>query len=252
MKLKFLIAIVCLGLFLGINNYAKAVGEGAACGTSANGATCDSPYVCTDSGGKINATDSSDYFYCGAASSTSTAAATGATSTTTFANPITATTAQGLLTNLLTALQGVVAIIAIIMIIVGGLMYMFAGVNEKMVENAKATIGGAIIGLAIVFAGPAFLKEILTIVGGTDNSGLLNTAPTLQTIAKNILNLLLSIVGIIAIISLIVGGGFYLTAYGDEDRIKKGKDIITASLTGIIIAAAALVIVQQIATLIGS
>jgi hypothetical protein len=120
-----------------------------------------------------------------------------------------------------------------------------------MVETAKATIGGAVIGLAIIFAAPAFLKEILTILGGSDNSGLLGNAPTLKAIAERILNLLLSIVGILGIIGLIIGGGFYLTAYGDEDRIKKGKDVVTASLIGIIIAAASLIIVRQIAVLLG-
>jgi type IV secretory pathway VirB2 component (pilin) len=173
------------------------------------------------------------------------------TVTTEFANPITPTTLQGLLTNVLTSLRGIVALIAIIMIIVGGMMYMFAGVNEKMVETAKSTIGGAVIGLAIIFAAPAFLKEILTILGSSDATGLLGSAPSLKAIAERILNLLLSIVGILGIIGLIIGGGFYLTAYGDEDRIKKGKDVITASLIGIIIAAASLIIVRQIAVLLG-
>lgn len=170
----------------------------------------------------------------------------------TFTNPITANDAQGLLTSILTALQGIVAIIAIIMIIVGGIMYMFAGVDEKMVETAKKTIAGAVIGLAIVVAAPAFLKEILGILGGSDTSGLLSNAPSLKDIAEKVLNLLLSIVGILAIIGLIIGGGFYLTAYGDEDRIKKGKDIITASIFGIVIASAALIIVRQIAAIFGN
>jgi len=168
-----------------------------------------------------------------------------------FTNPITPTTLQGLLTNILQNLQGIVALIAIIFIIIGGIMYMFAGVNEKMVETAKTTITGAVIGLAIIFAAPAFLKEILTILGGSDNSGLLGNAPSLKTIAERILNLLLSIVGILGIIGLIIGGGFYLTAYGDEDRINKGKSVISASLVGIIIAAAALIIVRQISVLLG-
>ncbi|MFA6973657.1 MAG: pilin [Parcubacteria group bacterium] len=178
-------------------------------------------------------------------------AAAGSTAPTTFENPITANSIEDLLGNLLKALQGVVALIAIIMIVVGGLMYMFAGVDEKMVETAKKTIGGAVIGLAIVFAAPAFLKEILIIVGGPSDAGLLSAAPRLKTIAENVLSLLLSIVGILGIIGLIIGGGFYLTSYGDEERIKKGKDIIAASLFGLIIAMAALIIVKQIAALFG-
>jgi type IV secretory pathway VirB2 component (pilin) len=171
-------------------------------------------------------------------------------SSTTFANPLKVNSVQALLTSLLSALQGLVAIVAIIMIIVGGIMYMFAGVDQKMMENGKKTIGGAVIGLAIVFAAPAFLKEILTILGGTDSSGLLSSAPSLQTIAQRVLNLLLSIVGILGIIGLVAGGAIYLTAYGDEERIKKAKSMIAGSIMGIIIALAALVIVRQIANLL--
>jgi len=182
---------------------------------------------------------------------TPTPGSTGSSSAITFPNPITATTLDGLLGQLLVNLQGIVVLIAIIMIIVGGLMYMFAGVDEKMVETAKKTIGGAVIGLVIILAAPSFLKEILSILGGTTTNQAVQAAPSLKTIAERILNLLLSIVGIIAIIGLIIGGGFYLTSYGDEDRINKGKSILTSSIIGIIVALSALVIVRQIAALIG-
>jgi len=178
-------------------------------------------------------------------------AAAGGTAANTFTNPLKVDTLQALLTSLLVTLQGIIVLIAIIMIIVGALMYMFAGVDEKMMENGKKAVSGAVIGLIIVFAAPAFLREILLILQPTQAlDPLIANAPTLKTIAERIFNLLLSITGIIGIIGLIVGGIFYLTSYGDEERIKKGKTIITASLTGIVIAMAALVIVQQIANLI--
>lgn len=168
-----------------------------------------------------------------------------------FANPLAVNDLTGLLTGLLTTLRGIVAIIAIIMIVIGGMIYMFAGVDEKNVELAKKMIGGAIIGLAITVAAPSFLKELLTVLGGTDSSGLVSDAPTLKSIAERILNLLLSIVGILAIIGLIIGGGFYMTSYGDEERMKKGKSIIVAAIIGITVAMAALVIVKQVAVLLG-
>lgn len=171
-----------------------------------------------------------------------------------FVNPLQSDDPIKILSGLLTVLQGIVAIIAIIMIIIGGIMYMFSGVNEKSVETAKKIIGGAVIGLAIIVAAPAFLKELLGVLGGTNipvDSSISN-APSLKTIAENILKVLLSIAGILAIIGLMVGSVFYTTAYGDEDRMKKGKDIVVASIIGVLIAMAALVIVSQIAVLVGS
>jgi len=144
-----------------------------------------------------------------------------------------------------------VAIIAIIMIIIGGVVYMTAGVDEKNVELAKKIIGSAVLGLAIIVAAPAFLKELLAILGGKDDSGLLGNAPSLKLIAERLLQLLLSIVGILGIIGLLTGASFYLTAYGNEEQIKKAKSIITASLIGILVAFAALVIVKQVATIFG-
>ena len=89
------------------------------------------------------------------------------------------------------------------------------------------------------------MKKILGDTSTADPAGL-----SLLEIAANVLNLLLSILGIIAIISLVIGGGMYLTAYGDEKRIDTAKQIVKYSIIGIIVALGALVIVKQIASII--
>ena len=126
---------------------------------------------------------------------------------------------------------------------------MLAGGDDKKITTAKNIITSAIIGFAIAISAGTFLKEVQKILGQTP-SGQTATALDLKTIIENTLNFLLSIVGIIAMIGLVVGGVFYLTAYGDEDRAKKGKSIITSSIIGIAIALAALVIVKQVFELI--
>lgn len=178
---------------------------------------------------------------------TSPTSATTSTSTTTFPNPIPFTTLPQLLGSIMSNLMGIIAIVAVIFIVIGGIMYLVSGGNEAAITRAKKTIAGAVIGLAIALAAPTFLKEIYNILG-KDSSVI--TGLTFYQIAANVLNFLLSILGIIAIISLIVGGGMYLTAYGDEDRIQKGKNIITYAIIGIIIALAALVIVRQVSVIL--
>lgn len=188
-------------------------------------------------------------------SQTQTASAAGTTITTTFVNPIRFSSVSEVVGALLNNLKGIIATVAILFIVIGGVMYILSGGNEKMITTAKNTITSAIIGLAIALAAPTFLKEIKNILGGGAGANpdeMISQALTLNEIVMRILNLLLSLVGILAIIGLIIGGAFYLTAYGDDKRIESGKKIITSSIIGIVIVMAALVIVRQVASLLGT
>jgi hypothetical protein len=180
-------------------------------------------------------------------------ASTAAGAGTTFANPIKFSSVSEVVNALLGNLKGLIVTVAILFIVIGGVMYILSAGDEKKITTAKSTITAAVIGLAIALAAPTFLVEIENILGGAngvDNSSL-SGALSLNKIITNILNLLLSVVGILAIIGLIVGGSFYLTSYGDEKRIETGKKIITSSLIGIVVVMAALVIVKQVAALFG-
>lgn len=182
-------------------------------------------------------------------------ASSAASGTVSFGNPLgSITTVDGLLGSILTAARNVVVILAIIAIVIGGIMYIFAGVNEGMIKAGKAAITYALVGIAVVIAAPAFLKEIITVLGGA-SSGVVNTAPlsnalTFAQIGTNILNFLLSIVGILGIIGLVLGGTFYLTAAANPKQAEKGREITTYSLVGITIALAAMILVRQIAKLL--
>jgi hypothetical protein len=187
---------------------------------------------------------------CCSGSASGSSSSGGATSTN-FYNPIGVTTVSEFLNKFLSSLRGIVAVVAIIFIVLGGILYMLSAGSEKMITRAKLCWTGAVIGLAIVLAAPSFLTEIIKILGGSsgvETAGL--TGPDFYTIGVRVLDLLLSIFGIIAIISLVSGGGMYLTAYGDEKRIDTAKKIITYSIIGIVVALSALVIINQVASLI--
>lgn len=223
------------------------------CGSININAMCVPPGSCDSAQNTINttATDCSGGVCCVPNSSIT----TGNSQTVDFPNPIKASTMSEFLGNVLNALMGVVAFISLIFIIVGAVMYMLSAGNEQAIERAKKTITGAVVGLAIAAAAPTFLKEVKNILGGANGvnpDDIVNKAYTLKDIAINVLNFLLSVTGIVAIIGLIVGAIFYLTSYGDEDRMEKGKKILVASVIGIIVAFSALVIVRQIAKLIAA
>lgn len=183
----------------------------------------------------------------------------GSDATIEFENPLDFDTVQELLPKILDNLQGIIVVLSLIFIVVGAILYITSAGDDKRMTTAKGAITAAVIGLAIGIAAPSFLKAIYDILGGTICSDITDlaakaaceaatdSAPDIKTIAMNTLNFLLSLVGILGMIMLVVGGGMYLTSAGDEDRADKGKKIITYAIIGIIVALTALVTVRQIA-----
>ena len=107
------------------------------------------------------------------------------------------------------------------------------------------------VGLALAIAAPAFLKEIGELLGWIEVTEVVDEAQSFTEIATKVLNFLLSIVGIIGIIMLVIGGLMYLTAGGDEGKAETGKKITTYAIIAIAIALSALVLVTQVAKFFG-
>jgi len=179
-------------------------------------------------------------------SSTSfTLAQSGTTVSSEFVNPITPTTIEGVFENISGYLQGIAGTIAVIFIIIGGIMYMVSGGSKEGTERAKKTLIFAIAGLAIVLVAPYLYNEIKALLDGS------SPGSKLVEILTNILKLLLSIVGFIAIITMVVGGIWMLTAVGDDERYELGKKTATYSIVGLVVALAALIIATQVKNIIG-
>lgn len=168
-------------------------------------------------------------------------------STTPWSNPVAFNTVEGLLDSILGFLQASIVILSLIMIVIGSLVYMTAGGEEGKLKTGKYIITASLVGLALALAAPTFLKEVGNILGWNGvNNAAANQAKTITEILTTALNFLLSIVGIIAIIMLIIGGLMYLTSAGDEERMNKGKSIVVYSLIGITVALSALVLVTMV------
>lgn len=163
-------------------------------------------------------------------------------------NPLKYDTVEGVLTSIMGGIKGIVVTLALLMIVIGGIMYIFSLGNTDNMKKAKNVILAALVGLAIVIAAPAFLREISVLLGW-DNAPAIEggTTLTLTQIAKNILNFLLSIIGVLALIMLIISGIMYLTSAGNDTRMKTAKNIFVASLIGIAVAMGSLVLVSAVA-----
>src|SRR5205814_2021880 len=67
-----------------------------------------------------------------------------------------------------------------------------------------------------------------------------------------ILNIALLAVGLVSVLFVVLGGYQYITAGGDEEKLKKGKGMIVNALIGLVIVLLALVIVRVTANLVGN
>jgi hypothetical protein len=168
-----------------------------------------------------------------------------------YFNPLKYNSLDSVLSAVLSTLQSIVVVLSIIMIIVGAVMYILSAGNESRVSQAKVAITASVVGLALAIAAPAFLKEIGELLGWIEVTQVVEEAQTFTEIASKVLSFLLSIVGIIAIIMLVIGGLMYLTAGGDEGKAETGKKIVTYATIAIAIALAALVMVTQVAQFFG-
>lgn len=215
--------------------------------SSKNPATCENPKTdgsCTNGVAKEGLCSS----YC-SSNNTPTNPGTSTTAVN-FPNPITSNSIDDVLTSLLTALSGLVVTLAIVFIVLGGILYMLSAGDPGMIKRAKDCWLFSVIGLSIVIAAPTFLKQVQIILGGNLTGGGIEKARTIGEIATSVLNFLLSITGIIAIISLVIAGGMYMTAYGDDTRIGTAKKMGTYAIIGIVVALVSLIAVQQISKLI--
>ena len=127
---------------------------------------------------------------------------------------------------------------------------MVSGGNEETIKKARKIITGAVVGLAIVLSAEAIMNTVGQILGWDGYAS--NSNSSISSIILNILTFLLQISGIIAIISLVIGGGMYMSASVSEKNAEKAKEIVQNSIIGIIVILSALVIINQIKNLIGS
>ena len=163
-------------------------------------------------------------------------------------NPLDFNTVQEVLGSLLGWLQGLIVILSLIFIVIGAFFYITSAGNANRLALGKGAITAAMVGLALGLAAPSFLKQIGDILGwGATDSAAAAGAKSLVEIVRGVLDFLLSVIGVIGIIMMIIGGLMYLTAAGDESRAETGKKIVTYSIIGIAIALAALVIVSWVA-----
>lgn len=80
-------------------------------------------------------------------------------------------------------------------------------------------------------------------------AGVITDAPGVSSILANVLNFVLSIIGVLGIIGLVVSGILYITSAGDEEQMRTAKGAAVGSIVGLIIALGSLIVTGELATL---
>ena len=140
--------------------------------------------------------------------------------------------------DLLKTVVGWLGIVAVAVIVIGGVMYMTSMGDTGKVTRAKNTILYGVIGLAIC----ALAFAIVTFVVGIVNSAA--ATDDLQSSVVYIVKRVVAVLGVVAVAVIVFGGVMYMTSMGDTSKVKKGKDTILYGVIGLVICALAFAIVN--------
>ena len=99
--------------------------------------------------------------------------------------------------------------------------------------GAVGIFGGCTGGKAPVAAGGNSDAQTSanTLCGATPKDG-----ENLPDIVKNVINLILVVLGMVAVIMIVIGGIRYTTSNGDSSSVKAAKDTILYAVVGLIVA----------------
>lgn len=131
--------------------------------------------------------------------------------------------------------------VAVITLIVGGIMLMSAGGDEERASMGKQTIKGAIISTVIVLFSAVIQKVLQRPTENLQGGAKLSDTSEIIT---NTVNILLTVVGGVAVVGIIYSGIKYMTSAGDEEKIDSAKQGLKMSIFGLIISVSAYVIMK--------
>jgi hypothetical protein len=134
--------------------------------------------------------------------------------------------------------------IAVFFSVKSGALVIFANGDEAEVTKQKEVFMWGFVGFIVIMASTTLVDNVIFPVD--QNTGAI--APSVSEgvgLIVSLVNLLLGLLGGIAVISLVAGGVMYAASAGNTDRSGKAGKIIYGSLIGLIIAYSSYTIVSE-------
>ncbi len=82
------------------------------------------------------------------------------------------------------------------------------------------------------------------------NFGGLGGTRTWQELTKKIIDILLTISGVIAVLFILIGGFWYITSAGNEEQAEKGKKALINAIIGLVVVILSFVIISVVANML--
>ncbi len=156
----------------------------------------------------------------------------------------------GIIYSIIIWIQRGASIVAVLMVLIGGFMYMLSAGNSGMVEKAKKLLTYTAVGFAVIFGGAAILVEIIKVTG---QQGL-GTPDDIHVQDADILILevtirLVQIIGVLGVLMILVSGVIFMTSES-SDRRDLAKKMLQWAIIGIAVSLLAWSIVEMITSIV--
>lgn len=94
------------------------------------------------------------------------------------------------------------------------------------------------------------LNQIQGPFGGVGGLAQATQNLTLTQLIVRIINIMLLLAGVVAVLFMVIGGYFYMTAAGNQEQVEKGKNTAVNAIIGLIIIILSFVIINVIVNLV--
>jgi hypothetical protein len=160
------------------------------------------------------------------------------------ANGFSAVALSGFIGDISTFLFTIASVVAVLVIIWGGYKYLFSGLPGDQ-KDGLDTIKNGVIGLVIVLIAIPIKNIVQLTIGGGQQLNL-STNEIVRSATNLITGFLIPVSTVAAVFFIVLGAYYYITAKGDENQVKKGRDAIQNAVIGLVIALLATTIAQLV------
>jgi len=133
--------------------------------------------------------------------------------------------------------------VSVIVLIVGGIMYMAARGDEERVNTAREVVSGSIIATVLTLLSGVLFTFLHKPTANIQGAATLSDA---TQVLQNIASILLGVVGGVCALMLIYSGVQYMLAAGEQEKIDSAKKGLFFSVVGLAISLSAYGIIQWV------
>jgi uncharacterized membrane protein YjfL (UPF0719 family) len=166
------------------------------------------------------------------------------------------------LNNWINILIGWCAALAVVFIIIGAYQYLTAAGDEEQIKTGKKTITWSLLGVLVALLAFAIVQIIVNIDLGKPFSqgdgGLIPEGQTIdgvqdlpnpefkEELLPAVARFLIYATGIVSFVMFFYAGALLVIGYGEEENVKKARNIIIWGITGLAFAAVSYILVKSV------